>query len=125
MGKRRVWVSLSDIADNSQEAASPDDWVKEYAKTNDGKLPRVPYQRCAQSAFERWLRPVIDKTENIDLKYNMKFESLEEKDDHVVCQFTESNGEKHVITSQYVTGCDGAGSRVRKAIGSVLHGGPV
>lgn len=113
------------MADDFQEAASPDDWVKEYAKTNDGKLPRVPYQRCAQSAFERWLRPVIENNENIDLRYDMRFESLEEKEECVVSRLIEGNGDEHTVVSQYVVGCDGAGSRVRRNIGSVLHGGPV
>ncbi|KAJ3532399.1 hypothetical protein NM208_g8453 [Fusarium decemcellulare] len=107
------------------EAASPDDWKKEYAKSNDGTLPRVPYQRCAQSAFEKWLRPVIERIDNIDLRYDTTFESLEEQDDHVVSYLSEGNGNKLIVTSQYVVGCDGAGSRVRRNIGATLSGGPV
>jgi 2-polyprenyl-6-methoxyphenol hydroxylase-like FAD-dependent oxidoreductase len=55
----------------------------------------------------------------------MKFDSLTETDNGVKSQLTDAAGESHVISSKYVVGCDGAGSRVRRSIGGNLIGGPV
>lgn len=55
----------------------------------------------------------------------MSFESLVENEDSVTCTLTENaSGKTHVVKSSYVIGCDGAGSRVRRAIGVNLTGGP-
>jgi 2-polyprenyl-6-methoxyphenol hydroxylase-like FAD-dependent oxidoreductase len=88
-------------------------------------MPREPYQRCSQAIFEAWLKPRIQMEPSIDSQFSVKFESLEEHEDYVESHLTNvDTGEKFVIRSQYVVGCDGAGSRVRKAIGSELIGGP-
>lgn len=71
------------------------------------------------------MRPILDNNELIDARYGVKFERLEEKDDHVVSELTSRTGDKIFVTSKYVLGCDGGGSRVRRNIGSVLAGGPV
>ena len=61
----------------------------------------------------------------ITTQFGMKFESLVETEDNVISTFTTQSGERHTVTSQYVIGCDGAGSKVRKSIGITLTGGPV
>lgn len=88
-------------------------------------MPREPYQRCSQAIFEAWLKPKIQAEPLIDSHFGMKFESLVEEEDSVTCTLTETtSGETHTVKSAYVIGCDGAGSRVRRAIGVTLTGGP-
>ena len=88
-------------------------------------MPREPYQRCSQAIFEAWLKPKIQAEPLIDSHFGMKFESLVESDDSVTCTLTETNsGMTHTVKSAYVIACDGAGSRVRRAIGVDLTGGP-
>jgi 2-polyprenyl-6-methoxyphenol hydroxylase-like FAD-dependent oxidoreductase len=55
----------------------------------------------------------------------MKFETLREHDEGVECELSDVDRGLHKVKAQYVIGCDGAGSRVRKAIDINLTGGPV
>ncbi|EXJ60041.1 hypothetical protein A1O7_04190 [Cladophialophora yegresii CBS 114405] len=105
---------------------SPEWWRAHIKETNDGSMPREPYQRCSQAIFEAWLKPRIQNEPLIDSYFGMKFESLAETDAGVDCELTDTvRGETHRVKAQYVVGCDGGGSRVRKAIGVDLVGGPV
>ncbi len=88
-------------------------------------MPREPYQRCSQAIFEAWLKPQLEAEPLIDSYFGMKFESLEENHSGVICHFSSTAGEQHVVHADYVIGCDGAGSRVRQSIGGTLTGGPV
>lgn len=89
-------------------------------------MPREPYQRCSQAIFESWLKPRIQEEDLIDSHFGLKFECLEESEDSVESTFVDvQTGERHLVKSQYVVGCDGAGSRIRTHIGSDLIGGPV
>ena len=105
---------------------SPDVWRKKMKEQNDGSMPSEPYQRCSQAIFEAWLKPRIQAEPLISSYFGMKFESLTETDDGVKSQLVnQKTGEKHIISSEYVVGTDGAGSRVRREIGGNLIGGPV
>ncbi|OAP58467.1 hypothetical protein AYL99_07557 [Fonsecaea erecta] len=105
---------------------SPDWWRAHIKANNDGSMPREPYQRCSQAIFEAWLKPRIQAQPLIESHFGWKFETLAETDSGVESELTDTvTGEKHRIKAQYVVGCDGAGSRVRKAIGVELIGGPV
>ena len=88
-------------------------------------MPREPYQRCSQAIFEAWLRPHVAKDPRVMCKFGLKFEELVEYEDHIVSTLVDrTTGDKYSVKSQYVLGCDGAGSRVRKSIGIGLTGGP-
>lgn len=89
-------------------------------------MPREPYQRCSQAIFEAWLKPQIQKEPLIDSHFGFKFDSLTETDTGVESKLIDQvTGDVHIVQSQYVIGCDGAGSRVRKSIGIDMSGGPV
>ncbi|KAJ9611193.1 hypothetical protein H2200_004376 [Cladophialophora chaetospira] len=81
-------------------------------------------QGLREAIFEAWLKPRIQEEPLIDSHFGMKLETLTETDDGVECELTK-DGKTHRVEAQYVIGCDGAGSRVRKAIGIELVGGPV
>ncbi|KAH0845670.1 2,4-dichlorophenol 6-monooxygenase [Fonsecaea pedrosoi] len=104
---------------------SPDWWRAQIKAHNDGTMPREPYQRCSQAIFEAWLKPRIQAQPLIDSHFGWKFERLTESDTGVECELTDTSGETHRVKAQYVVGCDGGGSRVRKEIGINLTGGPV
>lgn len=88
-------------------------------------MPSEPYQRCSQAIFEAWLKPRIQAQPLIKSVFGLTFQSLVESDNCVVSTFTDIQGGNHTVTSKYVVGCDGAGSRVRRNIGVNLTGGPV
>ncbi|KIX01108.1 uncharacterized protein Z518_10174 [Rhinocladiella mackenziei CBS 650.93] len=104
---------------------SPDWWYEHIKEHNDGSMPREPYQRCSQAIFEAWLKPRIQAEPLVDSYFGMKLESLIESDTGVEGELTDISGETHIVQAQYVIGCDGGGSRVRKSFESKLIGGPV
>lgn len=61
----------------------------------------------------------------MDVRYGTKFEKLHEMEDGVESHLTDASGSTLVITSAFVLGCDGGGSRVRRNLGIEHVGGPV
>jgi 2-polyprenyl-6-methoxyphenol hydroxylase-like FAD-dependent oxidoreductase len=55
----------------------------------------------------------------------MKYLSHTENDHGVVTICIDKDGSEHQFTSDYIIGCDGAGSRVRRQTGIKLKGGPI
>ena len=88
-------------------------------------MPREPYQRCSQAIFEAWLKPKIQKIPLIKSIFGWKLTELVESDTGVRCEVVDQEGLTHIIQAEYVIGCDGAGSRVRKSLDINLTGGPV
>lgn len=89
-------------------------------------MPREPYQRCSQAVLEAWLKPQVIANQNIDARWGLKFESFTETATEVISILTDTTtGEQHEIHSQYLVGCDGASSRVRRGLGINLNGGLV
>ena len=53
----------------------------------------------------------------------MRVDAIEQREDQILATATESAGNATTtIAARYVVGCDGAHSKVRRAIGAVLHG---
>ncbi|KAH7007825.1 monooxygenase [Macrophomina phaseolina] len=101
---------------------SPNEWRDRIRKRNDGSMPREPYQRCSQAIFEAWLKPQVEANQNIDAFFGLKLVKLTETDTHVESELVDVHGQTHIVTSQYVIGCDGAGSKVRRELGINLPG---
>lgn len=88
-------------------------------------MPREPYQRCSQSIFEAWLKEQIDKEPLISLHFGLQFESFQETRGGIKSvAIATRKGTKHTISSDYLVGCDGAGSKVRRCLGIEMEGGP-
>lgn len=95
-------------------------------ENNDGTQPAEPWQRLSQVVFEKWLKEICDKDPLIDVRFGWKVESVEEGTNDVQTTVTNvETGETVKVTSDYVAGCDGASSRIRKALGLSLDGGPM
>jgi FAD-dependent monooxygenase len=88
-------------------------------------MPRTPYQRCSQAVFEAWLKTKIQAEPLIDSCFGWKLETFTETDGGVQSTIVNTeSGETRLVQTQYLAGCDGAGSRVRKTLKSELVGGP-
>ena len=92
---------------------------------NDGTQPREPWQRLSQAIFEKWLKAICDEDPLIDLRYGWKVDSVEENVDQVLTTVIDPSGQKTVFTSEYVVGCDGGSSIVRRSLGIDIDGGPM
>lgn len=103
-----------------------DKFRQQIRENNDGSQPTEPWQRLSQAIFERWLRAICDEDPMVDLRFGYRVESVQERDDHVETTVTHvATGETSIYISDYVAGCDGASSRIRKSLGFALDGGPV
>ena len=103
-----------------------DKFWKRIKENNDGTQPAEPYQRMSQAVFEKWMKGVCEKESSIELRYGWRVDSVEERDDVVRTTVTEVATEKtEVFVSEYVAGCDGASSRLRKSFDIPVDGGPM
>ncbi|KAL6815145.1 FAD binding domain-containing protein [Trichoderma sp. SZMC 28015] len=99
------------------EGLSPKHKEKEENKLNDGSVPLELPLRLSGIVYERILKSVVERLPNVYVYWGHKFEALEETKDCVYSTIVDPSDKRIVIKSQYVIGCDGAGSRTRGAVG--------
>ena len=108
------------------ELPGVDNFRKRIRENNDGTQPLEPWQRLSQAIFERWLKEICDQDPLIGLRYGWKLESLREEHDKVSTTVTDTyTGISATVVSDYVVGCDGGSSRVRRSLEIPLDGGPM
>jgi len=84
---------------------------------SDGSLPLEPYQLISQYTLEPLLKKEAEALPSVTVKYGCELESFTQ-DEHGVT----ARGEDFEIKSQYLVGCDGGGSVVRKQLGIGMSG---
>ena len=92
--------------------------------TTDGSLPLEPYQIISQYTLEPLLKSVAERFPNVAVKFAHELLSFTEEADGVVAQVRRTKGKTIEIRAQYMVGCDGASSVVRKQIGFKMDGEP-
>jgi 2-polyprenyl-6-methoxyphenol hydroxylase-like FAD-dependent oxidoreductase len=93
--------------------------------TIDGSLPLEPYQIISQYTLEPLLKSVAERIPNVAVKFAHELLSFVEESDGVVAQvIRKTNGETIAIRAQYMVGCDGGSSMVRKQLGFKMEGEP-
>ncbi|MGR3503991.1 FAD-dependent monooxygenase [Pseudaestuariivita sp.] len=89
------------------------------------ELQWSPYGKTqiGQQALEPILIDAARAAPHTDLRHGQRHLSFEDRGDHVVSTVEDvDTGATHEITSRYLVGCDGGGSRVRKALGIPFGG---
>jgi 2-polyprenyl-6-methoxyphenol hydroxylase-like FAD-dependent oxidoreductase len=100
---------------------SVEDARKEIAAKNDGTLPLEPYQLISQYTLEPLLKSVAEGLPSVTVRYGCEFLSFEQDETSVTAELSEG-GHASKITAQYLIGCDGGTSVIRKQIGINLAG---
>ncbi|HEY0497146.1 MAG TPA: FAD-dependent monooxygenase [Kutzneria sp.] len=103
--------------------AEIDDKVVLEAPSLDG--PRVSPERVMGCGQDRYERVLVDKAQEYgaEVRFSTQLVSFEQDDDGVTAVVEETaTGKVTRIRSRYLVGADGAGSRVRKALGVQRHG---
>ena len=99
--------------------------LKELGATvNDGTMPLEPYQIISQYTLEPLLRKVAEELGPLSLRFGCELLSFSQDADGVEAVVRSEDGTTETISTQYLIGCDGAGSTVRKALGIGLSGDP-
>jgi 2-polyprenyl-6-methoxyphenol hydroxylase-like FAD-dependent oxidoreductase len=95
---------------------------EQIAACTDGSLPREPYQLVSQYEVEPVLMARCMGTPGLEIRRETTFRDLKQDADGVTAEFEAANGARYEVRSQFLVGCDGGGSTVRKAIGVTLQG---
>jgi 2-polyprenyl-6-methoxyphenol hydroxylase-like FAD-dependent oxidoreductase len=93
----------------------------EIASRNDGTLPLEPYQLISQYTLEPLLKSVADAMPNVDVRYGCEFQGFEQGADGVRARVKRGNTIEQ-FTADYLVGCDGGSSLVRRQLGIKLQG---
>lgn len=92
--------------------------------TLDGSMPLEPYQVISQYTLEPLLKSVVERAPNVAVKFGHGLESFTQTADGVTAHVRKTNGEAVAITAEYIVGCDGGSSTVRKQLDFKMDGEP-
>jgi len=101
---------------------SVQDCRDDIAAHNDGTRTLEPYQLISQYTLEPLLKEIAERDANIDVRFGCEVIRYEDDGDQVTAQVRRSDGTEEAITAEYLVGCDGGASTVRKQLGIKLAG---
>jgi 2-polyprenyl-6-methoxyphenol hydroxylase-like FAD-dependent oxidoreductase len=129
------------LAEQVLDTPFPLDWPKDVVFMTSlagyelGRVPRPPRQVRAsehspeftQTCSQHWFDPILQRFArsfpNIALRYKCRLESFAETTTGVTAHVVDgATGARETIGAQYLVGCDGAASTVRRALGIKLEG---
>ncbi len=87
-------------------------------------MPLEPYQIISQYTLEPLLKSVAERLPNLAVKFGHELLSYTEQPDGVAAQVRKTSGETITIRAQYMVGCDGGSSVVRKQLNFKMEGEP-
>ena len=94
----------------------------EIARTNDGSVPLEPYQLISQYTLEPLLKSVAETLPSVNVRYGHELLSFDQDPNSVTAIVQDLKGKTSTINAEYLVGCDGGGSLVRKTLGIRLTG---
>jgi 2-polyprenyl-6-methoxyphenol hydroxylase-like FAD-dependent oxidoreductase len=94
----------------------------QIAKCEDASMPLEPYQLISQYTLEPVLKSVAETLSSIIVRYGCEFLSFEQDAASVTARVKNSDGTTGTIRAQYLVGCDGGASPVRRQLGIALQG---
>ena len=93
----------------------------QIAAKNDGTMPLEPYQLISQYTLEPLLKSIAETLPSVSVRYGCTFLSFAQDAAGVTAEI-ESAGASGHIRAQYLVGCDGGTSAVRRQLGIKLDG---
>ena len=94
----------------------------EIAARNDATLPLEPYQLISQYTLEPLLKTVAARLPNVEVRYGCEFVSCEQDSGSVRARVRNADGSIAELVADYLVGCDGGSSTVRRQLGIKLQG---
>jgi 2-polyprenyl-6-methoxyphenol hydroxylase-like FAD-dependent oxidoreductase len=95
---------------------------EDIAAHNDGTRTLEPYQLISQYTLEPLLKKIAEADPNIDVRFGCEFLRFEDLGERVIAHYRHSDGRDDAVSADYLVGCDGARSPVRKQLGIELDG---
>ena len=94
----------------------------EIAASEDMSQPLEPYQLISQYTLEPALKRVADSLPTVTVRYGHELVSFNQTPEKVTAVLRKENGATETITADYMAGCDGGGSLVRRELDIALNG---
>jgi len=94
----------------------------QIAACGDGSMPREPYQLISQYTLEPLLKSAAEELQAVDVRYGHEFLCLSQDERRATATVRDPDGRTREITAQFIVGCDGGASAVRKQLGIQLRG---
>ena len=95
---------------------------RQIAACNDGTLPLEPYQLISQYTLEPLLKSAVETIPHVTVRYGCEFVSFAQDARGVATEIKNQSGKTETIAAQYLAGCDGGASGVRRQLGIALQG---
>src|SRR5438045_3143944 len=92
------------------------------AECTDGTLPLEPYQLISQYTLEPLLKSIAETLPSVTVRFGCEFLSFTQDQGAVTATVRDLGGDISEIEAQYLVGCDGGASTVRKQLGIALRG---
>lgn len=99
-----------------------DEARKAAATTDDGSLPLEPYQVISQYTLEPLLRERAESLETVTVLFGHELVAFDDHGAGVSVTYRSASGETTTVDADYLVGCDGGRSMVRKQLGFRLEG---
>jgi len=93
----------------------------EIAACRDASMPLEPYQLISQYTLEPLLKSIAEPLPSVDVRYGCEFLAFEQDADGVRARVKTKTGDVE-LSAQYLVGCDGGTSAVRRQLGIKLSG---
>lgn len=97
------------------------------AMGEDKPPPQSPQirERCPQNMFDPILRKFAERYDTVDLRYRHRLNSFTQDNQRVIAEIDNlETGETYTLPARFMVACDGAGSRIRSALGIEMIGNP-
>jgi len=117
-----VVTSLVDEAILRLPYGSVNECKADIAAHNDGTRTLEPYQLISQYTLEPLLKSIAERDPNISVRFGCEFVCFEDSGTQVEVNVKYTDGREETISADYLVGCDGGASQVRKQLGIKLSG---
>ncbi|WP_061001128.1 FAD-dependent monooxygenase [Mycolicibacterium mucogenicum] len=88
----------------------------------DGTMTLEPPMRVSQAILEPALKDILETRTDVDVRYGWALQSFRQHADGVDAVINcSATGETRTVRADFLAGCDGAGSIVRRGLGIALH----
>jgi 2-polyprenyl-6-methoxyphenol hydroxylase-like FAD-dependent oxidoreductase len=101
---------------------SPNEAAEVGRRTHDGSLPLESQQLVSQYSLEPLLKEVAEAEASVTVRYSCRLEHFEQTEEGVTAQVVDADGSAATVRAEYLVGCDGGSSAVRKALSIKLSG---
>ncbi len=98
------------------------EYRRRIAACRDGSLPLEPYQIISQYTLEPLLKSIAQQTPGVTVHSGCELVDFAQDADGVTAQTVDRHGKAQRFRADYMVGCDGGVSTVRKRLGIPLEG---